>query len=566
MNQQQFYTLLYDMALATSGETQVAPLLTKALQRLLYHTGFPCGLYIRSPSEAEKVDKHVSCLLELRICSDDLLPEQGEQIDLCCNLLDGPTELIDANNILGTGNSYSTALRVPVKNDGCFILLSPNPVSKQMPYRQLFEPIMGNFSKNLRLCRDNEANTQILQKEIEEHKQTLVSLRESEINHKEAQRLGKIGHWILQQSTGELTWSDEIYRIFGRKREDFEPSLDNFYNAIHPDDLPHVKKAVDTSNQTGLYKIEHRILLPDDSIRWVHEQARIIMNDEGETLQMVGTVQDITEQKHAVEEKEILMRQLQQSQKMESIGHLTGGIAHDFNNILAAMLGFAELLQDMIPANADENMLLGYVDEIITGGERARDLVAQMLAFSRGQTGNSQDVNPISVVKEATRLVQAMIPSSITIQTKLETVDEMIHIDPVQLHQVIMNLVINARDAMDTRGTITVGLKSVTTGGECDSCHEHFEDQYLELYVIDSGSGIEDEILNRIFDPFYTSKDVGKGTGMGLSVVHGIVHQGGGHIKVRTSSKTGTCISLLFPVISNEEKATGLANNMTAAN
>ena len=540
INNQQLYSILYDMALASSGETQVRPLLTKTLQRLLYHTGFPCGLYLHILDNSESKNTQLACEIELSICHDSSLPQQGEQILVDEQLLTGPLELIQADNILNSSETYQAVLRVPVRRDGVFLLLSKQSTGRELPFRQLFEPVMANFSKNLRLCRDNENHTQQLVI-------TLESLRQSEANHKDAQRLGKIGHWILNSQTGELSWSDEIYNIFGRKRDEFAPTLDNFYSSIYPDDLPQVKSAVESSSLTGSYKIEHRIILPDNTIRWVQEQARVVTDDQKQLVQMVGTVQDISEQKQAAAEKELLMRQLQQSQKMESIGHLTGGIAHDFNNILAAMLGFAELLHELIPEGDDSDVLLGYVDEIITGGERARDLVAQMLAFSRGQSGTPQDINPVPVINETIKLLSAMIPSSIRIQTIFEKEDGIISIDPVQLHQLVMNLVINARDAMHGKGKITLGLREKEVKGVCNSCHENFNNQFMEVYVRDTGTGIKADVLNRIFDPFYSSKEIGKGTGMGLSVVHGIVHDSDGHILVETSPDKGTYISLLFP-------------------
>ncbi|MFN7915125.1 MAG: PAS domain-containing protein [Vicinamibacterales bacterium] len=276
---------------------------------------------------------------------------------------------------------------------------------------------------------------------------------------------------------------------------------------------------------------------------------------DGTIIGLCGISTDITDIKAAEAERTRLREQLVQAQKMETIGQLTGGIAHDFNNILTSILGHASLLQ-ALDAVMKDPAARDYADEITIAGERARDLVKNMLRFSRGHATDEADVQalrPQPVVAEAVKMLTATIPSSIRMETDIDARAASILLDPVQLHQLITNLVINARDAMNGIGTIRISLADRhVTSGTCAACHSAIEGQFVELSVADTGSGIAPEHLQAIFEPFFTTKEVGKGTGLGLSVVHGILHQAGGHIEVRSTVGRGTTIGLLFPALVQE--------------
>ena len=257
------------------------------------------------------------------------------------------------------------------------------------------------------------------------------------------------------------------------------------------------------------------------------------------------------ERLEAVENKVALQRQLQQAQKMEAIGQLTGGIAHDFNNILASIMGYTELLKDKAVIVGDSKMQ-HYLEQIYISSERARDLVAKMLAFSRESKTGGQALSLLPVLEDSLTMLSSIMTPSIELHTDFEVDLPMVLSNPIQIHQLVMNLCINARDAMQDNGRIDIGLKLVQLSGEvCDSCHDQIEGEYVELSVKDTGVGIESQILERIFEPFFTTKSLGKSTGMGLSLVHGIVHELGGHILVESSPDTGTLFRLMF-VISKE--------------
>jgi len=261
----------------------------------------------------------------------------------------------------------------------------------------------------------------------------------------------------------------------------------------------------------------------------------------------IGYLRDITQAKQAESERSRLEEQLRQAQKMEAIGHLTGGIAHDFNNILTSILGYAVMAEERIGAGDDER-LRRHLEQIRRSGERARDLIAQMLTFSRGRRGEVRPVDPAPLVKETVKLFGSTFPSSIQLRFELAAGVPRVLSDPIQFEQVLVNLCINARDAIDGRGQILIGLTHrPRLDLVCSSCRQHVHGAYVELAVHDDGSGIAREHLDRIFEPFFTTKPVGAGSGMGLATTHGIVHEHGGHIVVEAPPEGGTLFRVLLP-------------------
>ncbi|MDA8095382.1 MAG: ATP-binding protein [Betaproteobacteria bacterium] len=292
-------------------------------------------------------------------------------------------------------------------------------------------------------------------------------------------------------------------------------------------------------------------------IAW-HNTA--LKDTRGQIIGMLSAGDDITERVKVQAEKERLQAQLQQAQKMEALGQLTGGIAHDFNNILASVLGFAKLaLRRHTPD--PESPLASYLNEIIAAGERARDLVAKMLAFGRLRPKTAPSlIDPGPVVLEAAQMLAATIPSTIRIHTNVSESLPKVPCDPVALQQILMNLVINARDAVGGKGQILLGLRQRHAERLiCTACLKPFSGSLVELTVADDGTGIAPDVLPRIFDPFFTTKEVGLGSGMGLSMVHGLVHQAGGHFVVESQPAIGTIFRVYLPT------ATGSAESAPSA-
>ncbi len=269
----------------------------------------------------------------------------------------------------------------------------------------------------------------------------------------------------------------------------------------------------------------------------------------GDEPHLLVIMRDITERKQAETERSRLEAQLRQSQKMEAIGHLTGGIAHDFNNILTGIMGYIVMAQEWEQQHRDAK-LNRYLERIQNSATRARDLIQQMLTFSRGQRGEPRPLQPAPLIKECVKLLESMLPS--TVQTRLNFSDSLptVLADPVCLEQVLLNLCINARDAMSGSGILEIGLRQIecTSPCTCASCRKPITGRFLELSVGDTGSGISREVLERIFEPFFTTKEAGKGSGMGLATVHGIVHEYGGHIHVDSEPGKGARFSVLLPL------------------
>jgi len=290
--------------------------------------------------------------------------------------------------------------------------------------------------------------------------------------------------------------------------------------------------------------------------RRIEVEASVTPHFDGERyLGARAILRDIGERMAAQAEHERLRSQLLQAQKMEALGQLTGGIAHDFNNILGAVLGYTNLTLDRyrneLPAKA-----AGYLDEVKQAGERARDLVAKMLAYSRGSRGEAQIVDAAPLLQEVVKMLAASLPSSLEIRIQVAEATPAIRIDPLRLHQVLTNHILNARDALDGQGRVEVGL-CFTRGlvGRCSACQADFEGDFVELFVRDNGPGIPAEVLPRIFDPFFSTKPVGKGNGMGLAMVMGILREAGGHVLVETAPGAGTVFRLLSPPVAGKEAA-----------
>jgi PAS domain S-box-containing protein len=256
---------------------------------------------------------------------------------------------------------------------------------------------------------------------------------------------------------------------------------------------------------------------------------------------------DITERKRAEAARGELEAQLRQAQKMEALGQLTGGIAHDFNNILQGILGNLVLAEEHQEALADAR-LGRYLERAHSAAQRARDLIQQMLTFSRGRSGERGPVAPGALLKDATRLLRPTLPATIELGIELADEAPAALLDAVQFEQVLLNLCINARDAMAGAGSIALGARAAALRGEvCASCRQRIDGGYLELSVGDSGPGIAPEVRERMFDPFFSTKEVGKGSGMGLAMVHGIVHQHGGHVLVESAPGGGARFRILLP-------------------
>lgn len=287
----------------------------------------------------------------------------------------------------------------------------------------------------------------------------------------------------------------------------------------------------------------------DGTTVWSEVTASFLRNPSGEAVAILGALRDISERKQAEQEKKNLEIRLEQAHKMEAIGTLAGGIAHDFNNILAAALGYTEMALADAP---DGSMLRANLQEVLNAGNRAKDLVRQILAFSRQADRELAPVQVKHVVKEAVGLLRASLPSTIEIRQDTQT-DSAILADPTQIHQVVMNLCTNADHAMrGTGGTLEISLTDLAIDSTLEARKlDLIPGDFVCLKISDTGHGIPEDVKARIFEPFFTTKGRDKGTGMGLSVVHGIVKSHGGAVSVQSQPGKGSTFEVFLPKIVN---------------
>jgi signal transduction histidine kinase len=307
---------------------------------------------------------------------------------------------------------------------------------------------------------------------------------------------------------------------------------------------------------------------------WTETVTRFVRDDASGRLELYGVSRDISERKRAEAERRQLEMQLRQSQKLEAVGILAGGIAHDFNNVLGTMLGYTELLAMRSSEGGKERR---YLNEIHRAGKRASDLVRQILTFSRHEVGQRAELSLIPLIKETLQMIRVLLPATITIHHHLDPNCRPILANATQLHQVIVNLCTNAMYAMqDGGGTLEIRLEeisniaawippNVTGHAQNPSIMPGAGEQgevppkdavFLHLMVRDTGCGISPDVKEHIFDPFFTTRDAGEGSGLGLSVAHGIVKEHEGWITVESELDVGTTIHLFFPTIDEEKKET----------
>ncbi|MGH7475295.1 MAG: ATP-binding protein [Longimicrobiales bacterium] len=354
----------------------------------------------------------------------------------------------------------------------------------------------------------------------------------------------RIGVWESDLATGEMVCSDSMRIVHGLPPDALPTTRDAFLELVHADDRAAVRTALAGRPSDEAFDLEYRAIAPDGSVRWIEGKGRTQFDDGGQPRSVLGVSADVTDRRR-------LEAQLHQSQKMEAIGQLAGGVAHDFNNLLTAIVGHGNLVLGQLP---EPNRLRGDVIEILKAGESAAGLTRQLLAFSRRQVTQPEVIDLNEVVTHTEKLLRRLIGEDIVFVTALAPRLDHVRVDRGHLEQVLVNLAVNARDAMPDGGRLTI-----TTGNvDLDEAytHEHLAvtpGPYVMLAVSDTGIGMDAETQAHIFEPFFTTKAPGKGTGLGLATVFGIVKQSGGHVYVYSEPGSGTTFKIYLPA--SAEKA-----------
>lgn len=368
-------------------------------------------------------------------------------------------------------------------------------------------------------------------------------LRDATSRLEEAQSIAHIGNWEFDGKTGGLTWSDEVYRIFGVRKEDFEPTEDKFMEFVHPDDRENLRMLKERELTAAReHTNEYRIIRSNHEVRTIREAAITDRNDITGDFRHAGTVQDITDQVRAEE-------WLRHSERTEALASLASGVAHEINNMLTPITILTSHTMNSLPSDGQEHRNLAVVQ---SSAERAGRIVKGLLTFSRQDGGSERLPTDINLLlAESIALVNTTKPLNIVLHQNIGTISHPVRLNSTQFHQIMVNLAKNAFDAIgDHPGEVTIGLDEVElTESPATVDTELRPGGYARIRVSDTGCGMSEDVLTSIFRPFFTTKEVGSGTGLGMPVVHGIVLDHDGGITVTSEPGAGTVFSIYLPLI-----------------
>jgi len=375
--------------------------------------------------------------------------------------------------------------------------------------------------------------------DVTERTVAVEALRATEERMRFALQNAGVGIWDLDYATGVARWSEILESQFGLQPGTFGGTFQAFVDLVHPDDREFVLETVMKAIESGTdFSYAHRAILPDGRLRWLSGAGRILLDEHRSPVRGVGVYQDITERR-------TLEAQNEQLQKMEAVGRLAGGVAHDFNNLLTVILGFCELL--LCDLRADDPRQAD-IAEIQKAGARGAGLTRQLLAFSRKQIIEPTLLDLNVVVTGMQAMLGRLIGEDVKIVVALRPDLALVTADRGQVEQVVMNLAVNARDAMPEGGTLTIETANVELDEHYAKLHLAVKPgPYVGLTVTDTGTGMTPEVQARLFEPFFTTKEPGKGTGLGMATVYGIVMRSGGSVGVYSELGKGTAFKVYFP-------------------
>ena len=370
-------------------------------------------------------------------------------------------------------------------------------------------------------------------------------LSRSENLLKQAQKIGHLGNWSWNAITKKLSWSDEVYQIYKCDRHNYTPDFNKYFEIDFDEDVNRLNLFKEIQNHISQsYQIIHRIRTMDDSIRWVHEQCIGVYDKAGELLEINGIVQDITEA-HNKKEQEV------HNNKMDAIGQLTSGVAHDFGNFMTVARGNLELLGDILMKQhnikADDMELL---EDAYSAVNDSVELTRQLLAFSRKKSIAPVYVNVQQIIHEFKNLFKNTLGDTIKMSLNIEDNLFDILVDPAQFESTLLNIIINARNAMPDGGEVAINAEIRTTEPSDDIIHNEdhdLGDKCVCIYIKDNGIGMNNDVLKHAIEPFYTTQ-TNQGTGLGLSMVYGFIKQSRGELIIRSHPGEGTTVYMQFPI------------------
>ena len=385
-------------------------------------------------------------------------------------------------------------------------------------------------------------------RDLSEQRKVENQIRESEQRFRELAENVREVFFSMDPATGRAQYVSPSYEeLFGHSREHAYATPHAWTEGIHPDDRDQTFAADRLAAESGVQAdAVYRIVRPDGSTRWVRGRSSPVRNAKGEIIRVVGIAEDITDLKRT--ESQSL-----QSAKMEAVGRLAGGIAHDFNNLLTVIMSYGQL---QIEEHASDDPRRPDLDQIVSAARRAADLTKQLLAFSRRQVLQPQVLDLSDLVMNLSRMLERVIGEDIDLKSNLTSRIGCVRADSGGIEQIIMNLVVNARDAMPSGGTVTIETANVEMNGADAGAHDPIAPgPYVLLSVNDTGEGLDEAIKGHLFEPFFTTKERGKGTGLGLSTVYGIVKQSGGYVVAESERGRGATFKVYLPRIAEPAEA-----------
>ncbi|MCF6246349.1 MAG: PAS domain S-box protein [Desulfobacula sp.] len=451
-----------------------------------------------------------------------------------------------------------------VKMEG-MLVVRPDMMDHLKPFINYASLVLKNEIENyseLSTAYDDikKINT-VLSREVDERKKVQKNLLVSEERFKNTFENALVGMCLTTVDNNFLMVNPALCRMLGYKHNDLSGKKISTFT--HPDDVAlwsrEIRTLLDNKVQSAYF--ETRYIHKSGEVIWASIGTFLFRDVQQEPQYFITHIEDITRRKKMEEDKIVLENQLQKTQKMEAIGILAGGIAHDFNNLLFPIMGMAELLLEDLPQGSLEHE---NAQQILNAGKRGGDLVKQILAFSRQSKQNKISIRIQQVLKEVFKLTRSTIPSDIEIVLDIQTDCGFVKADPTQIHQIAMNLITNAYHAIEqSGGKIIIHLKETVLETKDLVGSPLNPGKYAMLSVSDSGSGIDTAIRDKIFDPYFTTKERGKGTGLGLAVVYGIVKEHGGDIQIDSKMDKGTTVTVFFPLIENFHKDESVKKDQT---
>lgn len=448
-----------------------------------------------------------------------------------------PEEIVATQDVKRAIEYFRSQVSDPKRFDKGVAALVADPEKEHFDVIELADGrVFERYSRPQRL-QDEVVGRVVSFHDVTEREVAARSLKQREEQLAEAQRLAQVGSWELDIRTGTAVLSTELARIFGRSEDDLTPTVAEFVQMVHQEDRGWVTDLLISTSAERAFDCTYRIVRPDGRIRVVHSVGHVV-SDADDALTLRGFAQDITE-------KQELEDEIRQSQKMDAIGRLAGGIAHDLNNVLTTIFGYCQMLSEEATSE-DSRAAIAEIEVAATSGAA---LMSQLLDFSRHRPASQRVFDLKKLLDPLKSLLRSVAREDIALTFRFKAEQATVRMKASQFEQILLNLIINARDAMLTGGEIVVSTSNVVVRGTESFATEMDPGSYILLSVSDTGSGMDRETKDRAFEPFFTTKKEGdvRGTGLGLSIVYGIVRQLGGMVRVESEVGVGTKVHVYLP-------------------